>query len=132
MHRCSRSCALHKNLIGLFNSINENLHIVFSSIGFITSWITLTKREAAILNFSAPGIIATREVIMRGMTQSSTNQSAHISIITGTLIPSIKGWFSTLFGGIWIENFSACPWLTQPDVTKQLKRFFKNRNCRSC
>ena len=39
------------------------------------------------MNFSAPGIITTREVIMRGMTQSSTNQSAHISIITGTLIP---------------------------------------------
>ena len=63
----------------LCNSISENLHIVFSSIGFITSWITLTKREAAILNFSGPGIITSREVIMRGMTQSSTNQSAHIS-----------------------------------------------------
>ena len=39
------------------------------------------------MNFSAPGIITSREVIMQGVTQSSTNQSAHISIVAGTIIP---------------------------------------------
>lgn len=60
-----------------------------------------------------------------------TNENGTPLILTAGK-PSIKGWFSTLFGGIGIENFSACPWLTQPDLTKQLKRFFKNRNRRSC
>ena len=60
-----------------------------------------------------------------------TNENGTPLILTAGK-PSIKWWFSTLFGGIGIENFSACPWLTQPDLTRQLKRFFKNRNRRSC
>ena len=63
--------------------------IKFSTIAFITSSVTIAKREVTILKFSATAIITSHEVILRRYDGILDYSDVRISIINKTVIPMI-------------------------------------------